>query len=189
MTNQLCSYSRGSEFRLIALGARLHILSFQLYLFLAVSVFEENYCASIFFLVNGDNWRMLWGPEEYISGCHIYYHHHPIPLSHSGLESGIPCPSFTRRMCRLTVCVWTTGQFYCSPSQLLSLGLSDEHQLPWDQSVPGSDKAKLSVWTCNEMAKIEPCVEPFGNWPHFNTWKRCWVLGVPLLPVSVMRRQ
>lgn len=110
MTNQLCSYSRGSEFWSIALGDKRHTLSFQLYLLLAVSVFGqgvENDCASISFLVNGDNWRMLWGPEEYTGGCHIYYH--PIPSSKFGLESRIPCPSFTRRMCHLTVCLdhWT----------------------------------------------------------------------------------
>lgn len=157
MSNQLCSYSRGSEFRLIALGAKRHTLSFQLYLLLAVSVFGqgvENDCASISFLVNGDNWRMLWGPEEYTGGCHIYYH--PIPSSNFGLESGIPCPSFTRRMCHLTVCVWTTGQFYCSPSQYVSLRLSDEHQLPWDQSLLGTDlcQGQAECLNLHEMAKI-----------------------------------
>lgn len=34
------------------------------------------------------------------------------------------------RMGCSAVCAWATGQFYCSPCQLLYLGLVDENQLP-----------------------------------------------------------
>lgn len=58
----------------------------------------------------------------------------------------------------LLQCVWTTGQFYCSPFQLLCLGLFEEHQQPWDQSSPGSDKTKLSVsesaWNYPDQAML-----------------------------------
>lgn len=184
MTNQLCSYSSRSAFRLIALGARLHIFSFRLSL-LPAGQGVENYCASISFLVNGDNWRILWGPEEHIGGCHT--DHYPTPSSNSGLESGIPCPSVTRRMCA-ELCVSGPLDSFTAlhPSCylevfLMSISCPEPNRV---QALPRSSWVSESAWNGQDQ-----CWEPFRNWLHFHRIQCCWILSVALLPVPVICRQ
>ena len=57
------------------------------------------------------------------------------------------------RMCYSAVCAWASRWFYCSPCQVLYLGLSDENQLSWDHSLPGSDQTKLSVCTGTKLPR------------------------------------
>lgn len=110
-------------------------------------------------------YRIVWGPDEYISGCHrLHCYYHSISSSNSGLESGVLCPPLHWKNALLNS-TWPGHQLYCSPFQLFYLGLFGENQRLWDQSLPDSDKTKLSVWTCMKLPRPCHAGRPFRNGP------------------------